>query len=107
VKSIEVYRERLILYGCGDFLTDYEGITGYEMFRSDLALMYLPKINSRDGRLLELRLVPMQMRCFQLQHASATDAKWLCPLLNELGTPFRTQFELAGDNSIQLRQEIS
>ena len=30
IKAIEVYKERLILYGCGDFLNDYEGIAGYE-----------------------------------------------------------------------------
>jgi len=28
-KAIEIYRNRLILYGCGDFLNDYEGIKGY------------------------------------------------------------------------------
>jgi len=38
---IEVYRERLIIYGCGDFLTDYEGVSGYEQFRGNLTLMYL------------------------------------------------------------------
>src|SRR5690606_9984554 len=32
-KGIEVYRDKLILYGCGDFLTDYEGITGHERYR--------------------------------------------------------------------------
>ncbi len=42
-KAIEVYRDRLILYGCGDFLNDYEGISGYEEFRGDLSLMYLPR----------------------------------------------------------------
>jgi poly-gamma-glutamate capsule biosynthesis protein CapA/YwtB (metallophosphatase superfamily) len=31
--AIEGYRDRLILYGCGDFLNDYEGIKGYEEFR--------------------------------------------------------------------------
>ena len=36
VKGIEVYRDKLILYGCGDFLNDYEGIGGYESFRTDL-----------------------------------------------------------------------
>jgi poly-gamma-glutamate capsule biosynthesis protein CapA/YwtB (metallophosphatase superfamily) len=34
VKGIEVYKDRLVLYGCGDFLNDYEGIRGYEQFRS-------------------------------------------------------------------------
>ena len=28
------FAHRLALYGCGDFLNDYEGISGYEMFRS-------------------------------------------------------------------------
>ena len=28
VKAIELFKGRLILYGCGDFITDYEGITG-------------------------------------------------------------------------------
>jgi poly-gamma-glutamate synthesis protein (capsule biosynthesis protein) len=29
-RPIEVYRNRLILYGCGDFINDYEGILGHE-----------------------------------------------------------------------------
>src|SRR5262249_7836262 len=37
-RAIEIYRNRLILYGCGDFLNDYEGIRGYERYRDDLAL---------------------------------------------------------------------
>ena len=48
-KAIEVYRDRLILYGCGDFLNDYEGIRGYEAFRADLALMYFPTFDPRPG----------------------------------------------------------
>src|SRR5512145_763756 len=44
VKAIEVYRQKLILYGCGDFIDDYEGIGGHEEFRSDLALMFFPML---------------------------------------------------------------
>ena len=102
VKALEIYRGRLILYGCGDFLTDYEGITGYEDFRSDLALMYLVKANTRNGELLALHLIPMQMRRFRLQRASHADASWLCRLLNKLGMSFGTEFELAQDDSIRL-----
>ncbi|MFP3607435.1 CapA family protein, partial [Paraburkholderia sp. SIMBA_053] len=40
VKGIELYRGKLVLYGAGDFINDYEGIGGQEAFRSDLALMY-------------------------------------------------------------------
>jgi hypothetical protein len=39
-------------------VNDYEGISGYEVFRSDLTLMYLPAIDPRRGQLVEARLVP-------------------------------------------------
>jgi len=102
VKAIEVYRQRLILYGCGDFLSDYEGIRGFEEFRSDLSLMYLSKFDSQ-GKLAELRIVPMQMNRFRLNRASATDAQWLHDLLNDLGSPFRTSVQLQEDNSLTLQ----
>jgi poly-gamma-glutamate synthesis protein (capsule biosynthesis protein) len=103
VKAIEVYREHLILYGCGDFITDYEGIGGYEEFRSDLALMYLVKVDANTGQLVEVRLVPMQSRRFRLNRVSYTDAHWLWNLLNELGKPFATEAQLQADDSVVLR----
>jgi poly-gamma-glutamate synthesis protein (capsule biosynthesis protein) len=103
VRPIEVYRDRPILYGCGDFLTDYEGIGGYEVFRGDLALMYLAKVDARDGRLVGVRLVPMQLRRFRLNHASGVDAKWLCDLLNRLGAPLGTQVQMESDNGLSLQ----
>src|SRR5260370_41709889 len=84
VKAIEVFKGRLILYGCGDFLTDYEGISGYEEFRGDLALMYFVELDSSNGKLISGRLVPMQMRRFRAGRASVADAKWLSNLLNKL-----------------------
>jgi len=102
VKGIEVFKSRLILYGCGDFLTDYEGISGYETFRGDLALMYLIELDHDSGELMNARLVPMQMRQFQLRRASAADAKSLCNLLNQLGAKFSTGAKLQSDNSLML-----
>jgi poly-gamma-glutamate capsule biosynthesis protein CapA/YwtB (metallophosphatase superfamily) len=102
VKAIEVFKGRLILYGCGDFITDYEGISGYEMFRGDLALMYLVELDSGNSELISARLVPMQMCRFRLERASAADAKWLCNLLNELGERFGTATRLEEDNTLTL-----
>jgi poly-gamma-glutamate capsule biosynthesis protein CapA/YwtB (metallophosphatase superfamily) len=102
VKAIEVFKGRLILYGCGDFLTDYEGISGYEEFRGDLALMSFVELDSQTGQLVSARLVPMQMRRFQLVRVSAPDARWLCDLLNELGKQFGTSARLEKDKSIML-----
>jgi len=102
VKAIEVFGGRLILYGCGDFLTDYEGISGYETFRGDLALMYLVELDSDSGELIAARLVPMRIRRFQLQRALAADARWLCDLLDKLGAKFNTRVKLQNDNSLEL-----
>jgi poly-gamma-glutamate capsule biosynthesis protein CapA/YwtB (metallophosphatase superfamily) len=102
VKAIEVFKDRLILYGCGDFLTDYEGIGGYEMFRGDLALMYLIELDSGSGELLGARLVPMRMRQFRLERASVADSEWLCNLQNQLGAQFSTGARLDKDNSFTL-----
>jgi Putative enzyme of poly-gamma-glutamate biosynthesis (capsule formation) len=102
VKAIEVFKGRLILYGCGDFLTDYEGISGYEAYRGDLALMYLIELDSDSGELTNARLVPMQMRRFRLERASGGDSKWLCSLLNELGARFGTAATLQEGSSLLL-----
>ncbi len=96
VKAIEVYCDRPILYGCGDFLNDYEGIGGYETFRSDLTFMYLITMDPQQGQLVEMRLVPMQVRGFRLNRVSAADARWLCELLNRLGAPFGTKVQRDG-----------
>jgi poly-gamma-glutamate synthesis protein (capsule biosynthesis protein) len=104
-KAIEVYRDRLILYGCGDFVDDYEGISGYEAFRDDLRLMYLARVEPQQGRLVEARLVPLQVRRFRLHRASAADAQWLCDLLNRLGAPLGTGVQLGSDHRLTLRWE--
>src|SRR5437764_15273747 len=62
VKAIEVFKGRLILYGWGDFLSDYEGISGYAMFGGDFSLMELIGLDSRSCELIAARFVPMRMR---------------------------------------------
>jgi len=102
VKAIEVFKSCLILYGCGDFLTDYEGISGYERFRGDLALLYFVELDSQTGHVVSVRLVPIKMRRFRLERGHGADAEWLCNLLNELGAPFGTRAWLNKDKSIML-----
>jgi poly-gamma-glutamate capsule biosynthesis protein CapA/YwtB (metallophosphatase superfamily) len=92
-KAIAIYRDRLILYGCGDFLNDYEGISGYGEFRGDLSLMYLPQLCAATGKLIDLRLVPFQIARFRLQRASAADAGWLRQRLTSISRPFRVALQ--------------
>jgi poly-gamma-glutamate synthesis protein (capsule biosynthesis protein) len=75
-RPIEIYRDRLILYGCGDFLNDYEGIRGYERYRDDLTLMYLVDLDPASGSLRALKLVPLQIKNFRLSTPSQGDIEW-------------------------------
>jgi poly-gamma-glutamate synthesis protein (capsule biosynthesis protein) len=101
-KAIEVYRNRLILYGCGDFLNDYEGIAGYEEFRGDLPLMYFADVDPASGELAALAMVPLQIRRFQLARASAADADWLLRELNRASQGLGTRLERGADGRFAL-----
>lgn len=98
VKGIEIYKDKPILYGCGDFINDYEGIGGYESFRGDLSLMYFVGMDPASGKLVELRMIPMQMEKFRVNRASSADAAWLRDTLNREGKSFGVRMELDGDN---------
>jgi poly-gamma-glutamate capsule biosynthesis protein CapA/YwtB (metallophosphatase superfamily) len=101
-KPIEIYDGRLILYGCGDFLTDYEGITGNKNFRGELSLMYLPRLAMPEGILLSLELVPFQLRKFRLYRALPEDAAWLAATLERASSPFATHVALGNDNRLKV-----
>jgi poly-gamma-glutamate synthesis protein (capsule biosynthesis protein) len=75
--ALEVYHDHLIIYGCGDFIDDYEGIGGYERFRDDLVLMYFPEVDVRTGALRRLEMTPMRIHKFRLERPSAADTEWL------------------------------
>ncbi len=103
VKGIEVYKEKLIIYGAGDFLNDYEGISGYEDFRDDLALMYFVSVDPSTGKLVHLQMTPIQIKHFKANRASRADALWLRDILNREGKKFGTRVEMNQDNLLTLR----
>lgn len=80
-KGLEVHRGHLILYGCGDFLNDYEGIGGHEEYRPELVLSYLPVLEAGTGRLERLEMVPMRIRGFRLERAGPEAGRWMCDTL--------------------------
>jgi poly-gamma-glutamate capsule biosynthesis protein CapA/YwtB (metallophosphatase superfamily) len=101
-RPIEVYRGKLILYGCGDFIDDYEGIAGHREYRDDLRLMYFATLRRRTGELAELRVVPMQARKMRLSHASGPDRRWLAATLDRISRPFGAAVGLAPDGLLVL-----
>jgi poly-gamma-glutamate capsule biosynthesis protein CapA/YwtB (metallophosphatase superfamily) len=76
-RPIEVYRGKLVLYGCGDTINDYEGIGGYQAYRDELRLLYFVSIDPDNGLLTTLRMAPMRARRIRLERASQEDAEWL------------------------------
>jgi poly-gamma-glutamate capsule biosynthesis protein CapA/YwtB (metallophosphatase superfamily) len=86
--AIEVYRERPILYGCGDFLNDYEGIGGYQRYRPDLVLGYLVDCEARTGALRQLVLMPFRLRRFRLNLPEEADLAWIATRMDQLCAEF-------------------
>ena len=88
-RGIEVYRDRTILYGCGDLINDYEGISGHEEYRSDLVLAYLLTLHS-DGAFAKLEMLPYRLQHFRLNRADEEERQWLVERLgrecDRLGT---------------------
>lgn len=102
-KGIEVYRERPILYGCGDLINDYEGIGGYEEFRSHLVLLYWLELEAGSGRLTSFEMTPLRIRRFRLERAARADAAWLAAMFNREGKALGTAAELGADLTLPLR----
>jgi poly-gamma-glutamate capsule biosynthesis protein CapA/YwtB (metallophosphatase superfamily) len=102
-RPIEVYRGRLVLYGCGDLIDDYEGISGHARYRDDLRLLYFASLDPTTHHVQELRMVPMQARQMRLHHAIASDASWLCAVLDRISRPFGSHVDLEPDGSLTLR----
>ena len=101
-RGMELYRGKLIVYGCGDFINDYEGIHGYESFHPDLALMYFPTLDAQSGRLLRLELVAMRRVRFRCERASNEEASWLCSVLQREGRRLGTSVTSRADQRMEL-----
>ncbi|MDB4954926.1 MAG: poly-gamma-glutamate biosynthesis protein [Myxococcales bacterium] len=101
VKGIEVREGHPILYGCGDLLTDYEGIQGHQIYRGDLGLLYLVTVDEA-GTLTQLEMVPTQMRRFQVRRPGAPEVCWLANTIAETGELLGSTVALEGD-TLKLR----
>ncbi|WP_175408870.1 CapA family protein [Streptomyces sp. TRM64462] len=87
-RPVEVYRGRLVLYGCGDCVDDYEGISGYEKYRDELRLLYFAALEPGTGRLAGLRMAPVRARRMRLEEASDDERAWLRATLDRVSRGF-------------------
>lgn len=89
-RPFEIHAGRPILYGAGDLLNDYEGIGGYEEFRPELVLAHLLTLEAESGRLVRFEAVPLRIRRFRLERATAEEAGWLARTLDRESRRFGT-----------------
>ncbi len=99
--GLEVYKGRLVMYGCGDFLNDYEGILRYRKHRHDLCLMYFVDL-ATDGSLATLTMVPMQIKGMSLRRAEVSDAHLLRRKVSRLSPGFLTRVKMDSAGHLQL-----
>ena len=96
-KAVEVYKGKLVLYGCGDFINDYEGIRGYEQYRSDLVLMYFVELDALSKNLTSLRMVPLKLKNFHLSRPEPEEISWLHHILNREEMKFNNRVQVEPD----------
>lgn len=102
-RPVEVYRGRLILYGCGDLINDYEGITTMGRYDPGAVCLYFVTLSRASGELQQLEIVPMQLRHLQLVHANTAARRSLQSLLEDPSAPFHTRLQAQPDGSWQVR----
>ncbi len=87
----EVHRGKLVLYGCGDLINDYEGIGDGGPARSDLVCLYAATLGG-DGDLRDLEVLPFRIRRFRLGRMDRDEREWLRLFINARSGPFGTKF---------------
>ncbi len=104
-RPLEVYAGRLILYGCGDFINDYEGISGYEQFRDDLRPLYFAEVDPTTGALRELRIAVLQAHALRLRRASPPDVEWFAGTLSAASAKYGTALRPDRDGMLVVRAD--
>jgi poly-gamma-glutamate synthesis protein (capsule biosynthesis protein) len=105
-RPVEIYRNKLVLYGCGDFISDYEGIAGYDEFRDDLVVMYFPRLDPAAGELVDLRMTPLRIRRMQLMRPSAQERDWLRERLANVSSDFGCDVTIGPEDSMLTVQRL-
>lgn len=101
-RGLEVHRGRLVLYGCGDLVNDYEGIPTPAGFRDDVRVLYFVDFREETGELAGLRMVPMRSQQLQLRHAYPEDAEWLRSALIRTSRAFGTRVDFDPSGALVL-----
>ena len=107
-KEIEIHSGKLILYGAGDLINDYEGIGGHSEYDPDLGLLYFAGVDPSSGILTRLEIVPFVRRRLRLEYADEPRTSRVAELLareaRRNGTAL--EFRIAGDRGAPVLQAV-
>lgn len=118
VQGVEIYKGKLIIYGCGDFVDDY---AVNDVFRNDLGALWrvtVREVETRDGHenretcleLDRLEIFPTRIERFQTNLLSVGDEDhdWvrekITELSEELGTSVRRELGEQGQIVVDLKR---
>ncbi|KAF2259041.1 putative polyglutamate biosynthesis protein [Lojkania enalia] len=109
IQGVEVYKEKLIIYGCGDFVDDYAVNATY---RNDLSAIWRVGVETSSGpsgkrlRVERLEVFPCRIKRFQanLLEEGDADHSWVSNKLRELSKHLGTEIrkDLGEDGKIIL-----
>lgn len=100
-RGMELYRGCPILYGCGDFINDYEGIRGHESFHPELTLMYFCRFGLKTGDLERFWMTPLRIERFSLQKAERNEAETLKKIMNRERSEGSPEIELDDEGRLR------
>lgn len=98
-RPIEIYQGKLILYGCGDLINDYETIDNGEkdIYLSWASIAYFPKYNLDTRELLDLVLIPCIIRDMKLVNISERELLNIVNRLNKICYKYHCTFIIDND----------
>ena len=100
--DIEIYKQKPIIYGCGDLLNDYEGISGHESYKAQLGFLYFLTVDVTDGLLISFRMVPTEVKKMQITRPNKSNRRWMQKILSRECGQFGTNIRLSDDGTFSL-----
>ncbi|MGB8622933.1 MAG: CapA family protein, partial [Paracoccaceae bacterium] len=97
-KEVMVMNGKLVLFGCGDLINDYEGIGGHQTFLPDVAVGYVIDLSVSDGALWQVDALVYERRAFRLQRAGPELRDRVLPILAK---DFPGKVSAAGANRLR------
>jgi poly-gamma-glutamate synthesis protein (capsule biosynthesis protein) len=95
VQGIEIYKNKVIIYGCGDFVDDYAVDDEY---RNDLSFLYRLYLDTETYRWKRLELLPTRIKHFQVNRALGDDKTWLTKTIRKLSNKYLTNIQIDNSN---------